>query len=108
MSCLTYCQPLKGSFLDYSLPRIKGQAVEFSIQAIEHMGAEFQALLDEVATGRVAPVRLDDGEEFLGVPFVNLRVQSVVDKFLLPHPALLHDGFADGRGDAGKGVFDDA
>ena len=56
----------------------------------------------------VVPTRLDYGKEFLRVPIVNLRVQGVVDQVLLPDPVSLHEGPANDRGNARKGILDDA
>ena len=64
-------------------------------------------MLDEIPPPVVVPERLDDGKKLLGVPFVDLGVQLVVDKPFLGHPATLYHPLANHGGDAGEGVFDD-
>jgi len=54
--------------------------LQVTIQSVEHIGPQFQSLLDEVTAGLVVPTRLDDCEKLLGVSLVNLRVQGVVDR----------------------------
>ena len=82
--------------------------MQIAIQPVEDVGAELEALADEVAAFAIVPARLEHREELLRVPRIDLGVQLVVDQLFFGHPALADDGPADDGRDVGEDAFDDA
>src|SRR4051794_10226122 len=82
--------------------------VKIAIKTVKDIRSKIESLLDVVAARWYVPFRFDHREEFFGVTVVDLGVQFVMHESVRGNPAAFHDESANGRGDGGEGMFDDA
>ena len=84
----------------------QGRRMQVTIHAVENVDAEFQPLLNEVASRAVLPHTFDNCEELLGVPFIDLGVQFVMHQFLARHPSAIDNSAANQSRYAREGLLD--